>query len=166
MSPTIEALLLLFCLKLIDSILSAAKNIFVIRNRFFLSSLFSAVSAYFYFVMVVRLAQSTDQWSILAICFAVFLGNHVTYIALEKFRKDSIFVFEIYPCSLAEAKDLADELREHDLPVRTYKSYTDDMKKTLCIKVYSESRAQSKLIESMIPESCVYNVIEPRIAYL
>lgn len=125
-----------------------------------LSSIASGVSAFFYFTMMVKLIKVNSTSGIIIISFATFLGTYIPMAIAEKMEKEKVYVFNITPDTNENGKDFADQIREANIPVLTYKGYNKSMELVLCCKIFSQSKDQSKLIENMIPENFKYHVIE------
>jgi hypothetical protein len=98
--------------------------------------------------------------SIIVVSFAVFLGTLLPQYVMKRFQKDAVWIYEITPTSSTIARELADTLRENNVPVTTVVVYTKEKEKTLHLKVYSQSKEYSRLIEDLIPKSCLFSVSE------
>jgi hypothetical protein len=132
----------------------------MIKNKYILSALFNALSSFFYFLLIVKLSKTNDMLSIIVVSFSVFLGTLLPQYLMEKFQKDAVWVYEITPTSPTKARELADTLRENNVPVTTVVAYTKEKEKTLHLRAYSQSKEYSKLIEDLIPETCMFSVSE------
>ncbi len=81
---------------------------------------------------------------------------------MRKTNKDKIWIYNILANSQEESKELADILRECDLDVYTNKGYNFDVDKILDVKVISNSRDDSRIIENLIPVNVTYHVLESK----
>lgn len=151
----------LFLLKLLDNILSTFKTIFLIKNKYLISALFNSFSQFFYLMMIVKITKSDSISSKLIVVLAVFIGSLVPQYISNKLEKDKVWVYDVMPKISSQTKELADQLRECNLPVKTYKGYKGKNKKILCLKVYSQSKSESRMIEELIGDfSYVVNEVK------
>jgi len=134
----------------------------MIKNKYIFSALFNAFAQFFYFILIIKITQTNSISAILVVCLAVFLGNLIPQYLVNKLEKDKIWIYEITPNNSKQAKKLADKLRQQNLAVMTFKSYLDANNKTLNVRVYSKSKAESKLIQDLIPNNYTYCVNEVR----
>ena len=150
----------LFFLKLLDGALGTVKNLLMSKNKGFLSAVVGALGQFFYLMMMVKLVKVNNLTSIMLISLATFFGMYIPIFIANKMEKDKVWVYNITPDSNENGKEFADQVRENNIPVLTYKGYSRDMELVLCCKIFSESREKSKMIEEMIPEGFKYHVIE------
>lgn len=153
-------LLLLFTLKLLDCSIGTFKNIFMIKGKNFLSSLCNTVAMYFYLTMLTNLNKNTTIQGIIVICIATFIGSILPQLVSDKLSKDNAWVFNITPSTNELGKYLADDLRDNNIPIHTFKGYNDNKEQVLCIKAFSESKIDSILLEQLIPKECKYHIME------
>lgn len=83
---------------------------------------------------------------------------------MEKKEKQFIYVFDVVPNENNLGKEFIDIIREQNLPVFTYKGFNQDREPVLACKIYSQSKAESKMIEQLIPQEFHYHVIETKSA--
>ena len=121
----------------------------------------ASIAGYFYLTMLMKLNQSNSTNSILLISVAIFLGNYLAQLVIDKFDKDGIYVFEIIPDTNENGKKLADVLRRNDLALLTYKGY-NNKNQVLCVKVFSQSKKKSKFIKDVIPDNFTYHISETK----
>ena len=150
----------LFILKLLDGVLGTVKSIFMLKNKGFLSALANGVSSFFYFTMMVKLIKVNSTSGIILISCATFLGTYIPILIAERMEKEKVYVFNITPDTNETGKDFADQVRDTNIPVLTYKGYNKSMELVLCCKIFSQSKEQSRLIENMMPENFKYHIVE------
>lgn len=158
-------LLILFILKSLDISISTVKNLLLIKNKNFLSSLANSIAAYFYLVMLVHLNKNSSTSAIVVICIATFMGSFLPTLLMSKLEKDLYFIFDIIPPDKQTGKELADTLRENNIPIQTYRGYNEDREVILCIKAFSENKTESILIEETLPKNCKYSIQEVKKYY-
>lgn len=154
-------ILFIFLLKIADNALGTAKTISLNKEKYWFASAFNAFSTLFYTVAIVRITQSNDMYSIVAICLATFLGTLLPGLIVKGSEKDKLHIFDITADNLYNGKEFADTLRKQNIAVRTYKTYDKNMQKTLACKVYCTSKEESKFVNSLIKPDFKYNVYVP-----
>lgn len=152
----------LFILKILDCSLSTFKNLFMIKDKNFYSSLFNSLATYFYLVMITKLTKSNSNVAVIVICTATFLGSFLPALIFNKLQGDKVYIFDIIPNTNELGKEIADDLRDNNnLAVQTYKGYNFNQEKVLCCKVFSNSRTESILIESCLPkDNITFHIVE------
>lgn len=153
-------LLLLFILKILDSGISVAKTLLLIRNKDFASSLCMAVSQFFYLTILVKIAKNDTTLGILVVCLGAFVGSYIPKFIIRKTDKDKTWIYEILPQSTKQSQEIADILRDNNLEVFTTKGYNFDVDKILTIKAFSNNKEESNLIENLIPKDVSFHVME------
>lgn len=143
-----------------DCSISTFKNIFMIKGKNLLSSLCSTVAMYFYLSMLTNLTKNNTTEGILVICIATFIGSFFPQFLSNKLSKDKVYVFNIIPITNELGKEVADNLRENNIAIQTYKGYNDNKELVLCIKAFSENKKESVLLEQLIPKDCNYSILE------
>jgi hypothetical protein len=151
-----------FFLKIMDCALSTIKSVFLYKNKNFLSSIFNALSTFFYMSMIVKMTKANDSLTIFIICLATFIGSYLPTFLLDKLEKDKVYIFVVTPDTNENGKEFADMIRENNIPIFTFKGYNENLEQVLCCKIFSESKKQSTLIENMIPEGFKYHVLETK----
>lgn len=154
-------ILIVFTLKLIDNTLSTMKNIFLIKEKFLVSSLFAALSTAVYMVMVMKMAKTDGLISIIAIFAATFIGTLLPGTVVKRAEKDRLFIYDITADNINNGKKFADTLREADITTKTSIAYNNEMDKTLSIQVYCSNRHESRLVNKNISSTFKYNVYAP-----
>ncbi len=143
-----------FVLKLIDSILNTFKSILMIKDKEVLSSVVNGVATMAYMTIIV------DVETAFVVALATSIGSLISWTISKKIEKDKVYIFDIIPDGNENGKEFADNIRENNVPIMTYIGFGEDMSKVLCSKIYSHSKENSKLIESLIPDSFKYHVSE------
>ncbi len=147
-----NSLLLLFTMKLLDTAIGTLKNIFMVKNKPFLSAVASSISYLFYILLMKQLISSTTVATVSVTLLAVFLGQYVTQIMTNKMDKDKVWKISITPASKEESLDIADKLKEANIAIQTYSCYTSDKTKVLGINAFSESKENSSVISSILED--------------
>ena len=154
-------ILIVFTLKLIDNTLNTMKNIFLIKEKFLVSSLLAALSTAVYMFMVMKMAKTDGLISIVAIFVATFIGTLLPGTEVKKTEKDRLFIYDITADNFNNGKKFADILREADIATKTSIAYNNEMDKTLSIQAYCSSRDESRLVNENISSTFKYNIYAP-----
>lgn len=158
-----STLFYVFILKLCDCSLSVMKTVFLMKNKFLVSSCLYSLSAALFVFVADTMANSPVElkgWIAFVIFFANFVGSYFPPRIIKRLEKDRLFVFMVTSPTFDEGVQLADRLRAYGLPVSTSIAYGDDVEKTLLIKAYAESRQDSKMISSCLDERFKWHIVE------
>lgn len=152
-----------FGLKMADNALSTVKTLYLSKGKFFGASLFASMSTLFYLLAIVRIANSNDMASIIAMCAATFVGTLMPCYLLKKSERDKLYIFDITSDTMDNGKRFADEIRDSNIAVNTSVVYDKNMKKTLLCKVYCATKEQSKMVNDLLKnkDEFKYNVYVP-----
>lgn len=143
-----------FILKLIDTMLNTTKTIFIIKNRKLLATLAASCSIFFYMLIIVDFNKALFS------AIATAVGTLLSFFIMSKFGKDEVWIFEVIPSDNKKGKDFADKIRELNIGITTYVGFNDSKEKVLCSRIYSQTKAESKMIEDIInhDESFKYHI--------
>lgn len=148
-------LLILFFIKLADSTLSTMKSVFTFQGRRWLAMFAITGSQMMYLLLITRMEEGWKAF--LAVALAVMAGQVLGMNIGEKFTKERVWKMSI-TLSREDGITLADELRSQNIACRTMKSYVESP--TLEVIAYAENKAQTKLIQSYLPEGSFVEVVE------
>lgn len=154
-------ILIAFVLKTLDNALSTAKTIYISKEKYFLGSLFNAFACFFYLIAIVQMTKDSSFKSILAMCVATFVGSFIPGILFKKSERDKLYIFDITSHTLEAGIAFADKIRQHDLAIKTFKSYDSRMNETLSCKIYCATKEESKLVNQMIDKKFKYHIYIP-----
>ena len=159
----IGEILIAFILKLSDNALGTFKTICIAKGKYLAASLFASLSTMFYLLAIVRIANSSNVYSMIAMCCATFLGTLLPAKLLKRTEKDKLFIFDITSNTCDNGVVFADMLRAKNVALNTSVVYNRDMEKVLLIKVYCQSKAESRLVleELKNEDAFKYNVYAP-----
>lgn len=145
-------LMFLFVAKLLDTYLSALKNVLMIKNKHFFSALATTGAYLFYLLMMDKLMSDSNVITISITLLAVFLGQYLAPFLCNKFDKDQIWKINVVPESKELGKSLADKLRDNNIAVQTYIAYNSKKEQTLGINAFAETKVQSTIINNILKE--------------
>lgn len=156
-------ILIAFGLKMCDNALGTVKTIYLSKGKYVLAAVFNSLSTLFYLLAVVRIANSNDIYSLIAMCVATFIGTLMPCFIIKKSERDKLYIFDITSDTMENGKRFADHLRDMNVALNTATVYDRNMQKTLLIKVYCSSKDESRIINEMLKkkESFKYNIYVP-----
>lgn len=152
-----NVMLMTFACKMIDNALGTLKNIYLHKGNYFASSLFSAGSTFFYMVAMVNAIKDNSFGSIIAMCIATFLGCYLPAKMVEQMEEDQLYIYEITSHSFDEGIELADIIRDMNIPIKTASIYNDTLEKVLEIKVFCSTKNESAIIKDLIKNEYKYH---------
>lgn len=161
MNIEIQMILVAFTLKLIDNTLGTVKSIYLHKERYLLGALFNSAATFFYLVAIVQIAKSNDMLSIIAMCFATFLGTLIPGLLMKKSERDKLFIYDITAIDLESGKNFADLVRDNNIPIKTFISYDKDLNKVLSCKAFCPTKNESRIVDGLIPSEFKYNKYTP-----
>jgi Na+/melibiose symporter-like transporter len=142
-------IIITFFLKFFDCALSTIKNVFLIKEKYLLSSICNSLSAMLFIFVADIMANtaSEDKWIIaLIVFFANLTGSYFPPKFLDKIESDRLFIYIMTADCLENGFALADTLRELNIPVATTIVYNDKLQKTLSVTAYAKTKEQSNII--------------------
>lgn len=148
-------------MKLIDNALSTLKTIYLSKDKYITASIFNALSTLFYLLAIVKIAKSTNIYSVIAMCIATLLGTLIPSFVIKKSEGDKLWKFNIVSDNLENGKIFADKLRGNNLAISTKKIYNKHKNKALEIDIYCDTKEKSQMVRDLVPESFDINVILP-----
>ena len=129
-----------FILKLLDQAINTSKSIFIAKERYLLGSILNAISNFFYFIVIVRVAKSDDITTILAICLATFIGTYTSGKLIRKQEGDRL---------------------DNNIAIHTTTGYDKSMNKTLFCEIYCTTKEESRIVSNLIPNQFKYHIQNP-----
>ena len=159
----IVTLLSVFAMKFLDCALGVLKTVFLVKNKFFISSVLNSLSAALFIFVADAMANAPAEakMSIAAVVFfANLAGGDFPPKLVDRLEKDRLYVYTITSPSFEEGTELADDLRRHNIPVSTLVVYGKDIEKTLAVKAYAVSRDESRIISRHLTDGYKWHIME------
>ena len=150
-------ILITFMCKIMDNALGTLKNIYLHKQKYLISSMFSAAGTFFYMVAMVNAIKDNSLWSIIAMCFATFLGSYIPARAVERMEKDKLYVYDITTKDMEEGLELIDEIKDLNIPFKSHSTYNDKLNKTIAVKVFCSTKTESLMIKEIIDDRFKYH---------
>lgn len=157
-------LLIVFLMKFTDCALSTAKTVFLVKNKYFISSIMNSMAAALFIFVADLMANSESDmkiWIAAVVFLANLLGGYLPPRLIDKVEEDRLFIFQITSDTFESGAKMADKLRELNMPVSTNTGYNKSMDKILICNAYASTKKESKIISSVIKEyNCKWHVIQ------
>lgn len=155
--------IIVFILKFLDCALSTTKTVFLVKNQFFISSIFNSVSAALFIFVADAMANAPSEqklWIALVVFLANLTGGYLPPKLIDRFEADKLFVYVVTPDSFENGQAFADLLRAHNIPVSTNVTYDDKLNKVLSVKAYAQSKQESKIISCFLDNNMKWHIVE------
>ena len=149
----IITLVSVFLMKFADCAMGTLKTVYLVKNKFFISSIFNSVSAALFIYVADSMSNApVNQKFFIAVTvfLANLIGGYIPPKIINLFETDRLFIFYITPDSWEGGIELADLLRGFDIPINTNVAYDKQINKVLYIKAYAETKQQSKMISDIL----------------
>lgn len=156
---TDQTVIIIFILKSFDCVFGTLKSIYLQKGKYFLSSLFAALSTAMYAVSLVFAFKDNSIASLIAIAIATFIGSYLPAKFMEHIESDKLYAYEITSDTLESGQIFADKLRQHNIPVNTTTVHDKSLNKVILCKAYSQNKRISKTIEDLIPDGFKWSII-------
>ncbi len=159
----IITLLSVFAMKFLDCALGVLKTVFLVKNKFFISSVLNSLSAALFIFVADAMANAPAEakMSIAAVVFfANLAGGYFPPKLVDRLEKDRLFVYMITAPSFEEGTELADDLRHHNIALSTSVVYGKEVEKTLAIRAHAVTRSESRIISRHLTDDYKWHIVE------
>ena len=147
-------LAILFLAKFLDNVLSTTKTIFIQRGKCVMAGAALAVSNYIAYSITKSIVTANNNIAIIVVSVASGVGCCLAMAINKRLSRDRLFVNVIMSDNREAMQDLRDFLALHHITNVAADSYTLDWNtKTITITAYSQTRAESELINTYLIQS-------------
>ncbi len=147
-------LAILFLAKFLDNVLSTTKTIFIQRGKCVMAGAALAVSNYIAYSITKSIVTADNNIAIIVVSVASGVGCCLAMAINKRLSRDRLFVNVIMSDNREAMQDLRDFLALHHITNVAADSYTLDWNtKTITITAYSQTRAESELINTYLIQS-------------
>lgn len=146
-------LLILFIIKIIDNVIQTGKTILVQKGKGVLAALTVIVSQVIFYKLIDAVSKSGDDMTIYVIAIGSGFGTYLAIKINEKLSRERTYINVIMSDNKEAMIELRDYLKEHKITNLATDAYTKDWDKTIAITAYTETKAESKLLDKYILES-------------
>ena len=140
-------------IKIIDNIVSTAKNITTYQNKKILSSLLVVVSQFMFYFIIDSVVNDGSMISIVVVCSCSGIGTYIAMFINDRYKKDSTYT-NILTCNCTDSVDaLCDYLLSHKIKYIPVDSYSRDGSRTKTVMAFARTRHESSLIDDFLEKS-------------
>lgn len=142
--------LMLGFIKIIDNIISTAKNICQFKELKMLSSVLTVVSQLLFYLVISQVIEDNTFLSITVVSISAGLGNYLAFLLNDKFKRDTKWVFIITSSNANDIQNVCNKLAENGIKYTVSDGYTRKWQKTINLMAFSKSKDDSRLIEEFL----------------
>lgn len=146
-------LIFLFILKIIDNIILTGKTLLVQKNKALLSSVSVVISQLLFYFVIDQVIADNSLKVIFTVSIASGIGSYIAFIINKRVSRDRLWVHIVTSNNRADMKELGDHMREKQVPIITFDSYSDDLERTLTALIFANTKQQSSEIDYLIEHS-------------
>lgn len=139
-------IILFFVATLVNVILGTLKSVITIKGGRIAASVSSAV-AYGFNTLVIKMITGVETW--IAVLFSVvcnLLGVYIALLITDKLRKDQLWKITV-TVPVESLHEFKTDLAEKNVPFVAYETSWDKCK---VVDIFSKSRAESKVVRSIV----------------
>lgn len=160
----ISVFLLVFIIKFLDCALGSLKTVFLVKNKFFISSTCNSLAAVLFIFVADIMANAPIEskfWIAMAVFLANLTGGYIPPKIVKMLEQDKLFLYVITPTDIISGQKLADILKESGIAVTTDIAYDKYVNKVLKVTAYSTSKQESEIINMYLEKNNYkYHIIE------
>lgn len=139
--------------KVLDNVISTAKNITTYRNKKALTSLLVIISQFMFYFVIKSVTQDDSLVTTAVVCVCSGVGTFLAMSVDEKLKKESTFT-NILTCSCEDSiTALCEYLLEHKIKYIPVDSYDRENNKTRTVMAFATTRYESTLIDEFMKNS-------------
>lgn len=142
--------IVLAIVKVIDNIISTAKNICVYKEKKIMSSVLTAVSSLIFYLIIGEVMQGDAMLAIVIVSVSSGIGNFIAMAVDGKFRKAAKWTYVISSHNEEDIKNLCLHLAKNKIKYIASDGYTRRGEHTINVLAFSKSKEDSRLIYSFI----------------
>ena len=143
-------LIILGIIKILDNIITTAKNITTYQNKKMLTSILVILSQFMFYLVIKSVVSDDSMLTIIIVCVCSGIGTYIAMLANEKFKKESTYT-NILTCNHEDSiTELCDYLLQHKIKYIPVDSYNRENQPTKTVLAFASTRYESKLIDSFV----------------
>ena len=146
-------LLLLAVIKIIDNIVITSKTLFIQKNNALFASMAVVVSQLLFYFVINQVIEDNSVLTIVVVSLASGLGSYFAFTINKRISRDRLWVHIVTSNNRADMKVLGDYMRNNQISIITFDSYSDDLERTLTALIFANTRQQSSEVDHFIEKS-------------
>lgn len=143
-------MLILVLIKILDNIISTAKNILTYMDKKLISSVLVVVSQFLFYTVVKQVISDNSMMTILVVSIASGIGNYLAFPIVDKFTKDDKWYIYLTSHDKDDVERLCKYLVEHNIKYMANLGLTRRGEDTINVTVFSKTKNESKLIDDYL----------------
>lgn len=140
-------------IKVIDNIISTAKNICQYKEMKVLSSILTIVSQLIFYLVISQVIEDNTIISIIIVSVASGLGNLIAFLLNDKFKRDTKWVMLFTSNDINKSKDFSDYLTKNKIKNVVNRGYSRSWEDVINIIIFSKNKAESRLITKYLEDN-------------
>lgn len=145
--------LIMGLIKVVDNMITTAKNIATYKNKKLLAALLVAISQMMFNTLTKLIVSEDSLLTDVIVSVGAFIGTYIVMSINDKFQKDVTYT-NILTCSSTESiEELCDYLFEHNIKCIPFPSKGKYKEDTLTVLAFATTRYESKLIDVFLQKS-------------
>lgn len=146
-------MVLTFFGKMLDDLLFSFTGILTYKNKKVAASIVRGMNTFIFFYIVAEVLNDSNLQSILIISIASSIGRYLGFTIDKLLVKDTPFHAKIsYKGDKKDLQPMINKLRDLEYDVHTSETFYEDKVSSLGVEILSETRKDSALIESLVPD--------------
>ena len=142
--------ILLAIVKVIDNVISTAKNICQYKEMKILSSILVVISQLIFYLLIDQVISDNSLIAIVVVSIASGVGNYLAFAVNSKLKKAAKWTFVITSKNLNDIQNLCSYLAEKNIKYIANDGYTRKGEHTINVMAFSKSKDESRLIEKFL----------------
>ena len=142
--------ILLAIVKVIDNIISTAKNICQYKEMKIWSSILVVISQLIFYLVIDQVISDNSLMAIIIVSVSSGIGNFIAFSLNNKFKKAAKWTFVVTSKNLNDIQNLCSYLAEKNIKYIANDGYTRKGEHTINVLAFSKSKDESRLIESFL----------------
>ena len=149
-------MLIMGLIKLVDNMVTTAKNIAVYKNKKLIASLLVAISQMMFNTLTKLIVAEASLTTDIVVSIGAFIGTYIVMSMNDRLQKDITYT-NILTCSqTASVAELRQYLLENKIKHIVFNSYAKEMQEDemeLTILAFAKTKYESSLIDEFIAKS-------------
>lgn len=137
-------------IKILDNIISTAKNIAQYKEQKILSSILVIISQLIFYLVIDQVINDNTIMAIIIVSVSSGIGNYIAFMINSKLKKDVKWTFIITSSNITDIKRLCNYLVKNKIKYIANDGYTRKGEHTINVMAFSKSKDESRLIEKFL----------------
>lgn len=152
--------IILALIKILDNIISTAKNIATHKEKRVMSTVLVIFSQLLFYIIIDKVTKDSTMTAIIIVAISSGVGNYIAFIINDKLKKDAKWTMVIASSNISDVKTFCDYLATNKIKYIANKGYDRQWNDTIHIIAFSKTKEESKLIQSYIDNASVKYLVE------